>query len=200
MGPGQSSRRPDDRDRHGDLPVPAGRSQPVRRRARRDGQHRRRRPDDQPALRNPGQPVRQRCRVVPLRQLARFGVDDRPQSRGLHSARSGGAHRITGLPHARPDLGSAAADADAHRAGRRRLHHQPARSRDAGHPADPRRDRRGNPGRGEAALPAREERPARPARSPSPSCSPTSWRSSRPAASAALSRRLRRQCRAWRPR
>ena len=31
-------------------------------------------------------------------------------------------------------------------------------------------DRRGHPGRGEAALPARQERPARPVRSRSPSC------------------------------
>ena len=95
VGLGKSARRPDDGHRHGDVPVPAGRSQPVGRRARRDGQHRRRRPDDQPALRHPARLRRQRRRVVPLRQLARFGVHHRPQPRRLHSARSGGAHRIT---------------------------------------------------------------------------------------------------------
>ena len=100
--------------------------QPVRRRTRRDRQHRRRRPDDQPALRRPAEPVGQRRRVVPLRQLARLGVHHRSQSRRLHSARSGGAHRITRLPHPRPDMGSAAADPDADRPGRRRLHHQSA--------------------------------------------------------------------------
>ena len=54
MGLGQSARRPDDRHRHGDVPVAAGQPRAVRRRARRDRQHRRRRPDDQPALRHPG--------------------------------------------------------------------------------------------------------------------------------------------------
>ena len=82
------------------LSRPANRA-PIRCRTRRDGQHRRCRPDDQPALRHPGQPLRQRCRVVPLRQLTRFGVHDRPQSCRLHSARSGGAHRFTGLPYPR---------------------------------------------------------------------------------------------------
>ena len=70
--------------------------------------------------------VGERRRVLPLRQLTRFGVDDRPQPRRLHTARSGGAHRITRLPDARADVGPAAADPDADCPGGRRLHHQPA--------------------------------------------------------------------------
>ena len=95
VGLGKSARGPDDGDRHGDVPVAAGQPRAVRRRTRRDGQHRRRGLDDQPALRRPAQPVGQRGGVVPLRQLARVGVHHRPQSGRLHSARSGGAHRIT---------------------------------------------------------------------------------------------------------
>ena len=52
VGLGKSPRRPHDGHRDGDVPFAPGRSQPVRRRTRHDGQHRRRRPHDQPALRN----------------------------------------------------------------------------------------------------------------------------------------------------
>ena len=103
-------------------------------------------------------PVGQRRCLLPLRQLAWFGLHHRSQSRRLHSARSGGPHRFTGLPHAWPDVGSVAADSDADRSGRRRLHHQSARPRDAGLHPDPRCHRRRHPRRGQAPLLAGKER------------------------------------------
>lgn len=135
VGLGKSARRPDDGDRYGDVPVPAAWPRADGCGARRDRQCGGRRSDDQPALRGPHQPGGQRGGVVSLRQLARLGVDHRPQPRRLHSARDCGAHRFTGLSRSWPDLGPAASDSDAHRRGRRRLHHQSARSRFAGLPA-----------------------------------------------------------------
>ncbi len=113
------------------LSRPVGRSPSDAERADH-GQHRRRRPHDQPAVCRSARVGRQRLGVVPLRQLARLGVHHRPQPRRLHSARSRGTHRITRLPYTRPDMGPTPADPDADRSGRHRLRHQSARSRSAG--------------------------------------------------------------------
>ena len=117
VGPGKPTRGPDDRHRHGNLPVAAGQPQPVRRGARRDGEQRRGGPDDQLALREPAQPGGQRRRVLSFRKLTRLRLHHRTQSRGLHPTRSCGPHRVTGLPDAWSDVGSVAPDPDADRAG-----------------------------------------------------------------------------------
>lgn len=153
MGLGEPTRGTDDRHRDGDLPVPSGQPQPLD--AERAATANNVGADLMISLRCENQlSAAPTGGVLSLRQLPWFGVDHRPQPRRLHPARSGGPHRFTRLPHARPDVGSATSDPDANGPGRHRLHHQPARPRDAGLHSRPAMPSPRNPCRRQAAVPA----------------------------------------------